>query len=340
VGEHEGQHYFSMEFVEGQSLAERARENPLPPDQAADYLRTIAEAIHYAHQRGILHRDIKPSNILIDGLDRPRITDFGLAKRLNEDSDMTLSGQVLGTPHYMSPEQAQGRRAAVTLASDIYSLGGVLYYLLTGRPPFEAENIEATLRQVTDSEPISPRVLNPAVPRDLEIICLKCLTKEPAQRYSSAQALADDLNRYFNKETIRARPASALEKLWRWCRRKPGIATGLAATMLLLLTVAVGATVFSIHISRAKNELTKAQAETTEKLREAYLAQAQANRLSGRPGHRFCDSSGDFQCGRIRSDDHAARSIAKPGHQRNVIARPRSDLDTGKQQWRLERRVD
>jgi WD40 repeat protein len=287
VGEHEGQPYFSMEFVEGQSLAERALENPLPPEQAADYVRTIAEAIHYAHQRGILHRDIKPSNILIDRLDRPRITDFGLAKRLNEDSDITLSGQVLGTPHYMSPEQAQGHRAAVTVTSDIYSLGGVLYYLLTGRPLFQAENVEATLRQVTDSEPISPCVLNAAVPRDLEIICLKCLSKEPARRYASAQEFADDLDRFLNKEPIRARPASAVEKLWRWCRRKPGIAIGLATILLLLVTVAVGATAFSIHISRANNEITKAHAETTEKLREAYLAQARANRLSGRPGHRF-----------------------------------------------------
>src|SRR5262245_28985945 len=180
VGEHEGQHYFSMDFVEGQSLAERARDGPLPPERAARYVKTIAEALQYAHQRAILHRDLKPSNILIDSEDRPRITDFGLAKRLNQDSDMTLSGQLLGTPHYMSPEQARGRRTAVTVASDVYSLGAIAYFLLTGRPLFDGETMEGVLAGVLNQEPISPRLLNPAIPPDLETICLKCLAKEPA----------------------------------------------------------------------------------------------------------------------------------------------------------------
>jgi hypothetical protein len=280
VGEHEGQHYFSMDFVDGQSLAERARENPLPPELAAGYLKTIAEAIHYAHQRGILHRDIKPSNILIDSVDRPRITDFGLAKRLNQDSDMTLSGQVLGTPHYMSPEQAQGRRTAVTVASDVYSLGAVLYYLLTGRPLFDGETVEGVLEGVVNREPASPRLLNPLVPRDLETICLKCLNKEPSARYDSAVALADDLNHWRNNEPIRARPASPIERLWRWCRRRPVIAGLLLA---LHVVMALGLAGILWQWRRAERN---AQ-EAVGRLREAHLAQARANRLSGQSGQRF-----------------------------------------------------
>lgn len=252
VGEHKGQHYFSMEFVEGQSLAERARENPLPPALAAEYLKTIAEAIHYAHQHGILHRDIKPSNILIDTLDRPRITDFGLAKRLNEDLDMTLSGQVLGTPNYMSPEQARGRRAAVTVASDIYSLGAVLYFLLTGRPPFDGETMEGVLDGVLNREPTSPRFQNPAIPRDLATICLKCLSKTAAGRYPSALVLAEDLNRWLRHEPIQARSAGAAERLWRWCRRKPALAASLLLISILFMVVVIGSPIAVTRINRER----------------------------------------------------------------------------------------
>lgn len=252
VGEHEGQHYFAMELVEGENLAERVRGNPLPQEQAAEYLKTIAEAIHYAHQRGILHRDIKPSNVLIDALDRPRITDFGLAKRLDGDSDMTLSGQVIGTPHYMSPEQARGRQTWVTVASDIYSLGAVLYFLLTGRPPFDGESIEGVLEGVLHREPTSPRLLNPSISRDLETICLKCLSKEPAGRYPSAQALGEDVSRWLRHEPILARSVGPRERFWRWCRRKPGLAGSLALISILLLIVMIGSPVAVTRINRER----------------------------------------------------------------------------------------
>ena len=200
IGECEGQHYFSMDYIEGQNLAEAVREGPLPSARAAQLVAKIAEAIHYAHEHGILHRDLKPSNVLIDGADEPRVTDFGLARRLGGDSTLTLTGQVFGSPNFMPPEQASGRHGAVGVHSDVYGLGAILYYLLTARPPFVGETLETTLAQVLEQEPVSPRLLNPSVPRDLETICLKCLEKEPSRRYASAQALADELGRFLREE--------------------------------------------------------------------------------------------------------------------------------------------
>jgi serine/threonine protein kinase len=192
VGEHDGQPFFSMDYVEGRDLASLASEQPLSAERAAAYLKTIAKAVHYAHQHGILHRDLKPSNILIDQFDQPRITDFGLAKRLTSESavcnpqsaiDLTLPGQVLGSPNYLPPEQAQGRQDQCGPASDVYSLGAVLYHLLTARPPFMGGVLAEVLKAVTQDEPVSPRRLNSEVPRDLETICLKCLEKEVHRRY-------------------------------------------------------------------------------------------------------------------------------------------------------------
>jgi serine/threonine protein kinase len=196
IGQQEGQHFFSMDYVEGQNLAEFVRTKPLAPKDAAKYLKIIAEAIQYAHERGILHRDLKPSNILIDQSGQPRITDFGLAKRMSGDSDLTISGQVLGSPNFMPPEQASGKRGQIGPHSDIYALGAILYYLLTARPPFAAESMTETLQLVVTMEPPSPRLLNPTVPRDLETICLKCLSKEPERRYKSAAELAAELARF------------------------------------------------------------------------------------------------------------------------------------------------
>jgi len=230
VGEHEGQQYFSMDYVDGADLAEMVREKPLPPRRAAGHVETIARAIHYAHQRGVLHRDLKPSNILMDPGGQPRITDFGLAKRLEFDSHITVTGQILGTPHYMPPEQAEGKRGEISTASDVYSLGAILYHLLTGRPPFIADSFEAVLAQLLHREPVRPRLLNPGIPRDLETICLKCLSKEPHRRYATAQALAEDLGHWRKGEPICARPVGAAERLVRWCRRKPALAT-LAVTL-------------------------------------------------------------------------------------------------------------
>jgi WD40 repeat protein len=234
VGEHEGQHYFSMDYVEGQSLAHAVRDGPLAASRAAHYLRDIAQAVQHAHSQGILHRDLKPSNILLDAADRPRVTDFGLAKQLSGRAELTLSGQILGSPNFMPPEQAAGKRARVGPYSDVYSLGAILYQMLTGRPPFVAETLTATLHQVMNADPVAPRILNPSVPRDLETICLKCLNKEPGKRYATADALADELDRFLRSEPIVARPLSRAAKAWRWCRRKPVLAGWIAISLLLL----------------------------------------------------------------------------------------------------------
>ena len=239
VGEHDGQPYFSMEYVEGRTLAEMVRDGPLAATRAAIYLKTISEAVQYAHTHGILHRDLKPSNVLIDSSDQPRITDFGLAKRLENshlstfNPQLTLSGQVLGSPNYLSPEQAAGRPAEVGPASDVYALGAMLYHLLTGRPPFQGDSLTALLRQVIETDPVGPRLLNPGIPRDLETICLKCLEKDRSRRYGTAQALADELGRFLRGEPIRARPASPPERVWRWCRRGPVRASLIGALVVV-----------------------------------------------------------------------------------------------------------
>lgn len=240
VGEHEGRHFFSMEYVDGQSLQDEARQKPLPARRAAGYVQVVAEAIHHAHQQGVLHRDLKPSNVLLTAADQPKITDFGLAKVLASDTELTLSGQVLGTPNYLPPEQASGKHGHVGPWSDVYGLGAILYYLLTGRPPFQAQELPEVLDQVLHREPLPPRALNPSVPRDLDTICLKCLEKEPGRRYSSARMLADDLGRFLRGETLVARPVGAPEKAWRWCRRKPALSGALAACAVASLLGVVG----------------------------------------------------------------------------------------------------
>jgi eukaryotic-like serine/threonine-protein kinase len=224
TGEAEGHLYFSMEYVEGRTLAELARGTPLAPDRAARYMRRIAAATHYAHQNGILHRDLKPSNVLIDQTDTPRITDFGLAKHLDTDSDLTQSGQVVGSPNFMSPEQASSRLGAVGPRADLYGLGAILYCLLTGRPPFHAATVSDTLEQLLLSDPVPPRLLNPSVPVDLETICLKCLEKEPPRRYETAQEVVEELDRFLRGEPIRARPLGPVGRIWRWSRREPVLA--------------------------------------------------------------------------------------------------------------------
>jgi WD40 repeat protein len=254
VGVIQGQHYFAMDYVEGETLSEILVNGPLPPRRAANCMSIIAGAIQYAHDRGILHRDLKPSNVLIDSNGQPRVTDFGLARRLDGDSELTLTGQVLGSPNYMPPEQAGGRRGKLDRRSDVYSLGAMLYHLLTGRPPFVGEAVTETLQQVVHSEPVSPHLLNPGVPRDLETVCLKCLEKQPEKRYATAQELADELGRFLRAEPIVARPVSVPEKIWRWCQRKPAFASALFLITVLVLILVIGSPIAVVRINRAREE--------------------------------------------------------------------------------------
>lgn len=218
VGEHDGQPYFVMKYVEGVTLASRLAEGPIPPREAAALLAPICDAIHFAHERGILHRDLKPSNILIDVDGRPHVTDFGLAKRVESDAQLTRSGAVLGTPCYMAPEQAAGNRGQLSPASDVYSLGTILYQMLTGRPPFQAATPVDTVLLVLEQDPLPPRLLNPRADRDLEMIALKCLQKPAALRYPTAKALADDLRAYLTDEPISARSGLFSQVIARWFR--------------------------------------------------------------------------------------------------------------------------
>ena len=235
VGEQNGQPYFSMGYVDGESLQSKLREGPLPSKEAAGIVKTVSQAIASAHDHGVIHRDLKPSNVLIDKSGNPRVTDFGLAKQIESDSNLTATGQVMGTPSYMPPEQASGDLAKIDARSDVYSLGAVLYALLTGRPPFQSANMIETLRQVTDDAPVEPRMLNPAVDQDLETICLKCLEKDPARRYQQASELSEELSRYLEGKPIVARSITRIERVWRWCKRKPLVAGSLLAAVASLL---------------------------------------------------------------------------------------------------------
>jgi len=234
VGQTHGQHFFTMEYIEGRSLADRIHEGPVAPEETARLLAKVARAVEHLHHHGVVHRDLKPSNILLDAAGEPFVTDFGLAKVFVPGSDMTATGAVLGTPSYMSPEQAAGQPSQIGPASDVYSLGAVLYEMLTGRPPFREENPVETLLEVLNGEPLLPRELDPHVPRPLELICLKCLARSPEDRYPSAGALADDLEHYLRGEALDARPPGFVQRLWSWVRREPALASRLATLSAFL----------------------------------------------------------------------------------------------------------
>ncbi len=254
VGQHRGLHYYSMGYVEGTSLSDRLADGPLPPCEAATLMVKAARAVAYAHVHGVVHRDLKPSNILVDSTGQPRVTDFGLAKRVEADSELTRAGGVLGTPSYMPPEQATGRTAEVGVLADVYALGATLYCLLTGRPPFQAAHVAETLRQVIEQDPVSPRLLNATVDRDLETICLKCLEKRPSQRFASATELADDLDRFLRGEPIRARPVSGLERTWKWIRRHPASASLIGTVASAALVVIGLLTWFNARLTQQRDE--------------------------------------------------------------------------------------
>ncbi len=303
IGEHEGRHYFTMDYIDGRSLSDMIRESALAPRRAAKIVCVVAEAVHFAHQKGTLHRDLKPANILLGEDDTPHITDFGLAKVLDaidddSRSELTATGQILGTPSYMSPEQAEAKPSLVGLASDIYSLGAILYACLTGRAPFVADSPVDTLLQVLRNDPVSPRILNPMVPRDLETICLKCLSKEPHKRYGTAQQLADDLKRYLNDQPVLARPIGRIAKTSRWARRNPWIASLATISVLLLVS---GTAISSYFAIEAHN---RADAETVART-EAEQARMDAEHA------RDATAEAQTQTEAALTDEEAARRLAE-----------------------------
>ena len=248
VGERDGSCYFSMKFVEGGQLDEVVRREPMPIRRAVELIAKVARTVHYAHEHGILHRDIKPGNILLDAKGEPHLTDFGLARLVERESTVTRTMEVLGTPSYMAPEQAVGNNSALTAATDVYALGAVLYQLLTGHPPFAGGTTYETIKLLLDTEPRQPRALNPKIDRDLSTICLKCLEKDPKRRYSSALALAEDLERWLKHEPIQARHTGIVTRSRKWVRRNPSIAV--MAAMLLALAVPLAVIVWKSEFVR------------------------------------------------------------------------------------------
>jgi serine/threonine protein kinase/Tfp pilus assembly protein PilF len=255
VGERDGECYFSMKFIDGGQLDEVAKRTPISIRQAAELIAKVARTVHYAHEHGILHRDIKPGNILLDQKGEPHLTDFGLARLVETESTVTRTLDVMGTPSYMAPEQAAGEHTKLSKATDVYGLGAVLYQLLTGHPPFAGGTTFETVRLVLETEPRPPRLLNPKVDRELSTVCLKCLEKDPQRRYSSALALAEDLEHWLKHEPIRARRTGFFTRGKKWVRRKPAIAA--VITLSLALAVAIGWNVWKSELVPDKLGATK-----------------------------------------------------------------------------------
>jgi hypothetical protein len=307
-GQHEGLPFFTLEFVAGGSLADKFKDTPLTPGEAARVVEQIARGMHYAHQQGIVHRDLKPANVLLAEDGTPKITDFGLAKRVEVGSGLTASGAVMGTPSYMAPEQASGEGKRVGPAADVYALGAILYECLTDRPPFRAATALDTLLQVVAAEPVPVRQLQPEVPADLETICHKCLQKEPGKRYASAEELAEDLRRFQSGEPVRARPVGRVERTWRWCRRNPVVA-GLAAVVVLVLLA--GTAVSWYFAVDATQQADKARAnEADAKRNEGVAKQKEADAVAAR--NDLARTAEDLKRSRDDLETTLARSLLRP----------------------------
>ena len=279
VGVHEDQHYFSMKLIEGGTLRDRLEQLKNDPQAAAELMSTVAGAIHAAHQRGILHRDLKPGNILIDEQGQPHVTDFGLAKQMESNSSVTLSGQIMGTPQYMAPEQAEGGGKDLTTAADVYALGAIFYEMLCGKPPHQGESLMETLKLVAEDEAAPPSRHNPKVDRDLETIAMKCLEKEPTKRYASAQGLKDDLDHWLAGEPIQARPVGTGEKVVKWMKRKPmhAAAAGLVFVLLLLLGIGGPIKAKKEQDLREEAEIARAEAEASARASRVQAYSADMN---------------------------------------------------------------
>lgn len=261
-GEHEGNPYFSLELVEGGSLDRKLKESPLSPEESAQLVKTLANAIHAAHDIGVIHRDLKPANVLLTDDGIPKITDFGLARQLNRAGE-TQEGMIVGTPSYMSPEQAAGRINDISPATDVYALGAILYECLTARPPFKASTTAETILQVIQDEPVSVIRIQSKTPKDLETICLKCLQKDPKKRYHSAMELAEDLERFLDHRPIKARPVGIVEQVFRWMKRHPGIASLL---LIIFLLLGIGMSLITWQWREAVHERNRAEsAQQSEK---------------------------------------------------------------------------
>jgi serine/threonine-protein kinase len=293
IGEYDGLPYFSLEYVNGGSLGGKLAGQPQPPREAARMVETLSLAMAYAHLHGIIHRDLKPGNVLMTKEGQPKISDFGLAKKLEGDAGQTRSGTLMGTPNYMAPEQARGDTKEVGPLADVYALGVILYQMLTGRTPFIGTSILDTLQQVQTQEPVPPSRLQPKVPADLETITLKCLQKEPHKRYGSADALAADLHRFLAGEPIQARPIGNVERLWRWCQRNPRVAVLSAAVLALLVTVAIGSTVMAIRIKLEHDQAVAARELADQKARDEEAARnlADQNAEEARQAQQKADAN-------------------------------------------------
>jgi serine/threonine protein kinase/tetratricopeptide (TPR) repeat protein len=342
VGEHQGLPFFSLEFCPGGSLDKKLASTPLPPQEAADLVEKVARGVQAAHEAKVLHRDLKPANVLLAAHGTPKVTDFGLAKKL-DGQGVTLPGVVMGTPSYMAPEQASGAGHALGPEADVYALGAILYECLTGRPPFRAATVLDTLRQVMSEEPVPPRQLNAQVPRDVETVCLKCLQKETAKRYASAAALADDLGRFVRGEPILARPVGRLERGLKLARRKPAAAALLAVSLLAVMGFAVGGALFLLRVEQDNLDLLEKTTEleqANERLTQTSSAlRARTDDLQQRTDE-LDDSLKDARRALTRSNVYLAEAS---WHANNLlVARELLDQcrpETRNWEWRYVRRL-